>query len=132
MPKYSLDSRGILTITNETDGGIFSVAVWFKKIALAIAIISMLGVCILYFTKFTDYTDTDYLKSVFEKLFSDLDISSSFSMMTSKIDVSYPFTAVANNAKDQPVFYWEVFRIVVDKVGELFNIVRSMIQNIFS
>lgn len=130
MPKYSLDERGILTITNETDGGIFSVAVWFKKIALIIAIISMLGVSILYFTKYTSFTDANYLKGVFEKQFSGMNVSSSFSMMFSKIDVSYPFTMVAKSAKGQPSFYMEVFRIVSDKAGKLFNTVRNSIQNI--
>lgn len=132
MPKYSLDARGILTITDETDGGIFSVAVWFKKVALIISIISMLVVSILYFTKYITFTDADYLKSVLENQFSSMDVSSSFSVMLSKLDVSYPFTTVAKNAKGQPDFYMEVFNIVADKAEDLFNTVLSTIQSIIS
>ena len=132
MPKYSLDERGILTITNEADGGIFSVAMWFKKIALILVIISVIIVTALYFTRFTHFTDIDYLKGIYEKKILSIDISSNISILQSKIDISYTFTTVVKNAKGQPGFYGEVLKIIAERAEELFNTVRNAIHNIFN
>lgn len=130
MPKYLLDERGILTITNEADGGIFSIAMWFKRIVLILAVLSVIIVAILYFTKYAHFTDADYLKNFCEKRLSTIDISSNISMLTGKVDISYPFIAILKNAKGQPGFYGEVFKIVVNKAGELFNSVWNVVLNI--
>ena len=132
MPKYSLDERGILTITNEADGGIYSVAMWFKRTTLILAIISLIIVIALYFAKYTHFTDVDYLKDIYEKKILSIDISSSVSMLSSKIDISYPFNTVVKNAKGQPNFYSEVLKIVAERVEGLFNMVWTAIHNIFN
>lgn len=132
MPKYSLDERGVLTITNDADGGIFSVAMWFKKIALILVIISVIIVTALYFTKFARFTDIDYLKGIYKTKILSIDISSDISMLQSKIDISYPVTTVVKNAKGQPGFYSEVLEIVSERAEKLFNTVRHSIHNIFN
>ena len=53
MPKYVLDEKGILTITSEHDGGIFTFNDILKKmtiVLLAVSIVSSIGLYGFFFT----------------------------------------------------------------------------------
>ena len=132
MPKYSLNDRGILTITNETDGGIFSLAAWVKKAAMIIGVLGALSMAVLFFVKYVHYTDFPYSLSIIKNKVSSLSLSSNISLILSRINISYPFAAIIDNMKGQDGFYRNLINSFPAKASRLFYIIREFVHSIFN
>lgn len=132
MPKYSLDEKGILTITSEQDEGIFFIALRLKRIVQITTTILVIIIVALYLARYASSLNVDYMIGILERQFSGLDISSNISEISIKFNISYPFVSFVENVKGQPGFYTWVFRTMARKAEYLFYIIRGIIQNIIN
>lgn len=132
MPKYSLDEKGILTITSDCDEGIFSIGEWLKRIVRITTTILVIIIVVLYLVRYASSLNTDYMINILERQFSGLDISSNFSKIYSKFNISYLFVSVVENAKGQSGFYTWLFRTIAHRAEQLVCVIRDTIQNIIN
>lgn len=107
MPKYALDEKGILTITSEHDGGIFTIKDVLKIITMVlfvVSIVSSVGIYgFFYYDAPTTNTATDYCIS----RISDYDCFSLLATIPEKCELGFCFGKIFSRIYDYLMYYWE-------------------------
>lgn len=129
MPKYVLDEKGILTITSEHDGGIFTVNDVLKKmtiILLAISIVSSIGI---YGFFYNDAQTTNVATQYSIENVSDYDLSNQLTRITNSNDWGDGLKQVYRRIGKYPMYYQHSFEIMVDRGQELMSEICSQIES---
>lgn len=129
MPKYVLDEKGILTITSEHDGGIFTVNDVLKKmtiILLAISIVSSIGI---YGFFYNDAQTTNVATQYSIENVYGYDLSNQLTRITNSNDWGDGLKQVYRRIEKYPMYYQHSFEIMVDRGQELMSEICSKIES---
>ena len=129
MPKYVLDEKGILTITSEHDGGIFTVNDVLKRmtiILLAISIVFSIGI---YGFFYNDAQTTNVATQYSIENVSGYDLSNQLTRITNSNDWGDGLKQVYRRIEKYPMYYQHSFEIMVDRGQELMSEICSKIES---
>ena len=129
MPKYVLDEKGILTITSEHDGGIFTVNDVLKKLTIILLIISVVASIVLYGFFYNDAQTTNVATQYSIECVSDYNPSIQLTRIVNGNDWGYGFKKVYSRIEKYPIYYQQSFEIMVVRGQALISEIYYQIES---
>lgn len=129
MPTYVLDEKGILTITSEHDGGIFTVNDVLKKMTILLLVISIVTSIGIYEFFYNDGQTTNVATQYSIENISRYDPSNQLTRITNSNDWGYGIKQVYSGFEKYPMYYRQSFEIMVVRGQELTSEIYSQIES---
>jgi hypothetical protein len=117
MPKYVLDDKGILTITSEHDGGIFTFNDVLKKLTVILLVISIVASVGTYGFFYYDAPTTDTGT-----------IYSLTNILDYKYELEYRFEQVRDKIKDSQAYCSESLEQITNRKNDLMSEIYYQIE----
>lgn len=128
MPKYVLDEKGILTITSEHDGGIFTINDVLKKLTIILLIISIVSSIGLYGFFYYDAQTTNVASQYCMSNVSDYDQSYQLTRIAKNCDLGYGLKELYGRIEKYPMYYAQSFEVMVVRGQELISEIYYQIE----
>lgn len=119
MPKYVLDEKGILTITSEHDGGLFTINDILKKITIILLVVSVVVSVGVYVFFYHDVTATNVATDYCASSIVDYNCATPFSKIINECDLVDNANIIFNKIDDYPMYYLESFEQMLARGQEL-------------
>lgn len=129
MPKYVLDEKGILTITSEHDGGIFTFNDILKKMTIVLLVVSIVSSIGLYGFFYYDAHTTHVATQYCNTSISDYNPTYQFTRVAKHSDLGYGFEKLYNKVESYPMYYEQSFEIMVVRGRELISEIIYQIES---
>ena len=129
MPKYVLDEKGILTITSEHDGGIFTFNDILKKLTIVLLIASIVFSVGLYSFFYYDAHTTHIATQYCNTSISDYNPAYQFTKVVNQSDLGYRLKKIYNKIENYPMYYEQSFEIMVVRGQELIEEIIYQIES---
>ncbi len=129
MPKYVLDDKGILTITSEHDGGIFTVNDVLKKLTSFLLVVSIVFSIGIYIFFYHDAYTSNFAIRYSVASFSEFSPSYQLTRIAENSDLGYGFKQIYSKMKKYPAYYEQSFEMMVDRGQELISEINYQIDS---
>lgn len=129
MPKYVLDEKGILTITSEHDGGIFTFNDVLKKLTIVLLITSIVSSIVLYGFFYYDAHTTNVAVLYCIANVSDYSPVPQLTRIAENSELGYGLKKVYSRIEEYPMYYRQLFEMMVVRGQELISEIYYQIES---